>query len=114
MIVNWQALFAGPNCANSTWCWLQRIGRSNVQLRVAAAEPHTTVKPSAGEKGAPFSCAAVSQRISSQSLIIHAVLVLAGSFDFNTYMGERAKLVNKALDESLPQRYPDVLLESMR
>ena len=46
---------------------------------------------------------------------IHTRLQLAaGAFDFNSYMGERAKLVNKALDESLPQRYPDVLLESMR
>lgn len=35
-------------------------------------------------------------------------------FDFEAYMKERAVLVNKALDESLPHRYPEVLLESMR
>lgn len=29
-------------------------------------------------------------------------------------MKERAVLVNQALDTALPQRYPEVLLESMR
>ena len=29
-------------------------------------------------------------------------------------MKERATMVNQALDESLPQRYPQMLLESMR
>lgn len=38
----------------------------------------------------------------------------AATFDFESYMKERAQLVNKALDDSLPQRYPEVLLESMR
>lgn len=38
----------------------------------------------------------------------------AGSFDFNSYMTERAKLVNKAMDEAVPQKYPDTLYESMR
>lgn len=38
----------------------------------------------------------------------------AGAFDFGKYMLERAQLVNKALDEAVPQKYPDVLCESMR
>ncbi|GFR52285.1 hypothetical protein Agub_g14819, partial [Astrephomene gubernaculifera] len=38
----------------------------------------------------------------------------AASFDFNQYMVDRAKLVNKALDEAVPQKYPDTLYESMR
>ncbi|GLC37689.1 Geranylgeranyl pyrophosphate synthase [Pleodorina starrii] len=38
----------------------------------------------------------------------------AGSFDFNQYMVDRATLVNKALDEAVPQKYPDTLYESMR
>ncbi|KAG2491721.1 hypothetical protein HYH03_009884 [Edaphochlamys debaryana] len=42
------------------------------------------------------------------------VEVKPGSFDFNSYMTERAKLVNKALDEAVPQKYPDTLYESMR
>ncbi len=29
-------------------------------------------------------------------------------------MTERAKLVNKAMDEAVPQKYPDTLYESMR
>lgn len=35
-------------------------------------------------------------------------------FDFNQYMGERAKLIDAALDESVPMQYPDVIHESMR
>jgi hypothetical protein len=42
--------------------------------------------------------------------IMHA----APAFDFESYMKERAVLVNKALDEALPLRYPEVLVESMR
>ena len=38
----------------------------------------------------------------------------AASFDFNKYMMDRAVLVNKALDEAVPQKYPDTLYESMR
>ncbi|PNH08036.1 Geranylgeranyl pyrophosphate synthase, chloroplastic [Tetrabaena socialis] len=38
----------------------------------------------------------------------------AGAFDFGQYMGERAQLVNKAMDEAVPQKYPDTLYESMR
>lgn len=38
----------------------------------------------------------------------------ASAFNFETYMKDRATMVNKAMDEALPQRYPDVLLESMR
>lgn len=35
-------------------------------------------------------------------------------FDFNQYMGERAKMIDAALDESVPMQYPDVIHESMR
>ena len=38
----------------------------------------------------------------------------AGAFDFGKYMLERAQWVNKALDEAVPQKYPDVLCEAMR
>jgi len=36
------------------------------------------------------------------------------SFDFNTYMVDRANLVNKALDDAIPLKYPETLVESMR
>lgn len=36
------------------------------------------------------------------------------SFDFNRYMGERAKLIDAALDKSVPMQYPEVINESMR
>lgn len=42
------------------------------------------------------------------------LLCAAGSFDFNTYMVDRAKLVNKAMDEAVPLKYPETLNESMR
>uniref|UniRef100_A0A7S0WMP8 Geranylgeranyl diphosphate synthase n=1 Tax=Chlamydomonas leiostraca TaxID=1034604 RepID=A0A7S0WMP8_9CHLO len=42
------------------------------------------------------------------------VEVKSSTFNFETYMKDRAVMVNKALDDSLPQRYPEVLLESMR
>jgi geranylgeranyl diphosphate synthase type II len=42
------------------------------------------------------------------------VRVAAPTFDFESYMKERAVMVNKALDEALPLRYPEVLVESMR
>ena len=35
-------------------------------------------------------------------------------FDFNQYMGQRAKLIDAALDKSVPMQYPDVIHESMR
>jgi len=35
-------------------------------------------------------------------------------FDFNQYMGERAKLIDAALDKSVPMQYPEVINESMR
>lgn len=35
-------------------------------------------------------------------------------FDFNRYMGERAKMIDAALDESVPMQYPEVIHEAMR
>mmetsp|Transcript_21407 Transcript_21407/g.36502 ORF Transcript_21407/g.36502 Transcript_21407/m.36502 type:complete len:349 (-) Transcript_21407:848-1894(-) len=43
-----------------------------------------------------------------------SVVHTAPPFNFEVYMKERAVMVNKALDECLPKRYPEVLLESMR
>lgn len=36
------------------------------------------------------------------------------SFDFKTYMAERATLIDAALDRSVPVQYPEVITESMR
>lgn len=36
------------------------------------------------------------------------------AFDFASYMKGRAHLVNQALDECMPARYPEVLTEAMR
>ncbi len=36
------------------------------------------------------------------------------SFDFKKYMGERAQLIDAALDKSVPMQYPEVVNESMR
>lgn len=36
------------------------------------------------------------------------------SFDFKTYMAERAQLIDSALDESVPMQYPEIINESMR
>eukprot|EP00798_Chlamydomonas_sp_ICE-L_P015982 gene15982-22115_t len=52
--------------------------------------------------------------VSAASVEKVEVAVDAESFEFNTYMMSRAKMVNKALDESLPMARPEVLLESMR
>jgi geranylgeranyl diphosphate synthase type II len=38
----------------------------------------------------------------------------APKFDFESYMVERAKLVNKALDQAVPLVYPETLTEAMR
>ncbi|GAX80153.1 hypothetical protein CEUSTIGMA_g7591.t1 [Chlamydomonas eustigma] len=38
----------------------------------------------------------------------------AAQFDFESYMVERAKLVNKALDQAVPLVYPETLTEAMR
>lgn len=38
----------------------------------------------------------------------------APNFDFKQYMGQRAELVNQALDASVPMQYPEVVNESMR
>lgn len=35
-------------------------------------------------------------------------------FDFKQYMAQRAKLVNQALDASVPLQYPELVNESMR
>lgn len=35
-------------------------------------------------------------------------------FNFESYMKERASIVNAALDESMPVKYPEILLDSMR
>jgi geranylgeranyl diphosphate synthase type II len=35
-------------------------------------------------------------------------------FDFNMYMGQRAKMIDAALDQSVPMQYPEVIHESMR
>jgi len=36
------------------------------------------------------------------------------TFDFQSYMVDTAKLVNKALDMAIPAKYPEKLTESMR
>ena len=36
------------------------------------------------------------------------------AFNFGTYMKERARLVNEALDKSVPLQYPETINESMR
>ena len=36
------------------------------------------------------------------------------AFDFGSYMADRAKLVNDALDQAVPLKYPEDLTESMR
>ena len=38
----------------------------------------------------------------------------ASQFDFQRYMGERAALIDAALDASIPMQYPEVIHESMR
>lgn len=38
----------------------------------------------------------------------------APKFDFKQYMGQRAELVNQALDASVPMQYPEIVTESMR
>jgi hypothetical protein len=38
----------------------------------------------------------------------------APAFDFKQYMGQRAELVNQALDASVPMQYPELVNESMR
>jgi hypothetical protein len=38
----------------------------------------------------------------------------ASNFDFKQYMGQRAELVNQALDASVPMQYPELVNESMR
>lgn len=38
----------------------------------------------------------------------------APKFDFKQYMGQRAQLVNQALDASVPMQYPEVVNEAMR
>lgn len=35
-------------------------------------------------------------------------------FDFKRYMGERAQLIDAALDKSVPLQYPEIINESMR
>ena len=36
------------------------------------------------------------------------------AFDFGSYMTDRAKMVNQALDAAVPLKYPEELTESMR
>lgn len=43
-----------------------------------------------------------------------SVPAAAESFDFETYMKSRAKMVNAALDKAVPLEYPEDLTESMR
>jgi geranylgeranyl diphosphate synthase, type II len=58
---------------------------------------------------APVRCAAeVSVRPESTTASA------ARSFDFKIYMGERAALIDEALDRAVPLQYPEVILESMR
>ncbi len=38
----------------------------------------------------------------------------AAGFDFKRYMAQRAELVNRALDASVPIQYPELVNESMR
>jgi geranylgeranyl diphosphate synthase type II len=36
------------------------------------------------------------------------------TFNFATYMKERAALVNEALDKAVPMQYPEIINEAMR
>jgi len=36
------------------------------------------------------------------------------SFNFQEYMGERAKIIDDALDRSIPEQYPEIIHEAMR
>ncbi|KAG2452793.1 hypothetical protein HYH02_003022 [Chlamydomonas schloesseri] len=73
----------------------RRIGASRVPLAKAAP----------GRKVVAHVATATAEKVDVKQ---------AGSFDFNTYMVDRAKLVNKALDDAVPLKYPETLNESMR
>jgi len=50
----------------------------------------------------------------AQLILAPSMTSVHAAFDFGSYMTERAKMVNQALDAAVPLKYPEDLTESMR